>query len=410
MINDIYDTYIPPNYKKDIVIQKLKRLPVITLCKLIVEWISRFPLKHGRVNSHNIKDHLEILLKTKIGRPELAKLITLKYWNYGLNMYQLAQLDTMILLQHPKSYLWNSHRIYRTETDRFPALIIPNDFTRVLQELFQRQNQKCHIFYYRHPNLPLNMFRISLFELSRGDQHYIERTPFYVVFTVSKSPIIIHTHYRESDTYAKLIMQLIKESIMITSRVQSNSITSMNDTKDSAYITLKDEGSNPIKNLSNIYLTSGIDGTGNTVASWQSYSNGSSDVSPLSHPSKHQSIKGKEAITKFDDKLERKRKSMLRFHGKELDGEPVYDNDIPVEKIKFTIENHIDEEDPLATPIQINFSFTGKDVFGGIHELCDEGVIDIDKIPGWLCGDNGTKSGNVIDGDFEEYKKRGGLI
>ena len=409
MIYDVNDKYIPPNYKNDIVIQKLKRLPVITLCKLIVEWISRFPLKHGRINSHNIKDHLEILLKTKVSRPELAKLITLKYWNHGLNMYQLAQLDTMVLLQHPKSYIWNSHTIYQTDIKKFLALIIPNDFMKVLEELFERQNQKCHIFYNKHPNLPLNMFRISLFELSRGDKHYIERTPFYVVFTVSKSPIIIHTHYRESDIYTKLIMQLIKETIMITSRIQSNSVTSLTDVKDSAYITLKDEGSNPIKNLMNIYITAGIDGTGNTTASWQSYSNGSSDVSPLAELSNHQSVKGKEAVDK-EDILDRKKKSMLRFHGKELNGEPVYDNEIPVEKVKFTIENHIDESDPLAAPIQINFSFSGKDVFGGIHELCDEGVIDIDKIPGWLCGDNGTKSGKVIDGDFEEYKKRGGLI
>ena len=409
MVNDINDTYIPPNYRNDIIIQKLKRLPVITLCKLIVEWISRFPSNHGRINSHNIKDHLEILLKTKVGRPELAKLITLKYWNLGLNMYQLAQLDTMILLQHPKSYIWNSHTIYQTDIKKFPVLIIPNDFMKILQELFQRQNQKCHIFYNKHSKFPLNIFRISLFELSRDDKHYIERTPFYVVFTVSKSPIVIHTHYRESDIYARLIMQLIKETIMITSRIQSSSVMSLTDVKDNAYITLKDEGSNPIKNLSNIYKTSGIDGTGNTTASWQSYSNGSSDVSPLSHQSDHQSVIGKDAANE-ENILNKKRKSMLRFYGQELGDEPVYDNDIPVEKVKFTIENHINDNDPLAAPIQINFSLSGKDVFGGIHELCDEGVIDIDKIPGWLCGDNGTKSGKVIDGDFEEYKKRGGLI
>ncbi|SMN20929.1 similar to Saccharomyces cerevisiae YDR254W CHL4 Outer kinetochore protein required for chromosome stability [Maudiozyma saulgeensis] len=406
------DTDIPPIQKNDIIFQKLKRLPVITLCKLIIEWMQRFPIKHGHLNRHNINEHLETLLKRKIGRPELAKLIIRKYWKNGLNLFQLAQLDVSILLQHPKSYVWNSHTIYRTEIEKFSPVVIPIEFLQTLQSLFRKQNQKCHIFYKKHPILPLSMFRVLLFENDINDKHYVERVPFYIVFTMSKSPIIIHSNYKISDIFAKLIMQLVKETIMIISRIDSYHTHSMSSSKSADYITLRDENSNSTKDLSQIYITSGIDGSGNPMGSWSNYGKGTSDISPLSNIQTHKSIIGKDDQIRqeqYDNKLELQKKSMLRFHGKESDGDPNYDNDIPVEKVKFTLENHIDD-DPLSTPVIINFEFAGKDVFGGIQELCDKGFIDVDRIPGWLCGDNGNKSGRIIDGDFEEFKKRGGLI
>jgi len=407
------DTDIPPIQKNDVIFQKLKRLPVITLCKLIIEWMQRFPIRHGHINRHNVKDHLEILLKTKVGRPELAKLIIRKYWKNGLNMYQLAQLDITILLQHPKSYLWNSHTVYKTDIEKFAPVVVPIEFLQTLQSLFRKQNQRCHIFYKKHPSLPLNMFRVLMFECNRNGTHYIEKIPFYIVFTISKSPIIIHTHYRISDIFARLIMQLVKDAIMATSRIDSFYTHSMISSNNTEYITLRDGNSNPIKDLSQIYATTGIDGSGNSMGTWATYGEGISDISPLSNTQIHKSITGKDDLTphaQHHNKLELQKKSMLRFHGKELNGDPCYDNDITVEKIKFTLENHIDDDDPLSTPVTINFEFSGKDIFGGIHELCDKGMIDIDHIPGWLCGDNGNKSGKIIDGDFEEYKMRGGLI
>ena len=147
------------------VAQKLRRLSVLVLSKLLIEWVERFAVRRREANVERIKDYLEDKLKDKIGRAELASLIVAKYWSKGLNMFQLAEVDTMVLFQHPKSYVWNCHFIYENESDLHSTLIMPDDFSENLRSLLLVQGQKNHIYHRRHPSLPLNVFRIQLYDI-----------------------------------------------------------------------------------------------------------------------------------------------------------------------------------------------------------------------------------------------------
>ena len=123
----------------------------------------------------------------------------------------------------------------------------------------------------------------------------------------------------------------------------------------------------------------------------------------------HQSAAGRDTIPSTTDPLELKKKSMLRFKGRQYSGNDEYDSEIPVEKVSFTIRNFV-KKLPGIHQLSIKLKLSGKDVFGGLHELCDKGMLDVDHIHGWICGENGNKSGTVSNDDFREYRNNGGLI
>ena len=80
---------------------------------------------------------------------------------------------------------------------------------------------------------------------------------------------------------------------------------------------------------------------------------------------------------------------------------------VPVEKTEFTLKNQVPES---TDQVVIKFRFRGNDIFGGLHELCDKQLIDIDKVPGWLAGENGVESGTIDEGMFTRDTNRGGLL
>lgn len=403
------DTYIPPRQDRVLLTQKLKRVPIVTLCKLIIDWTRIFKIRRSHIDVDNVRDYLEIQLKNKIKRNELAKLIAYKYWPDGLNLYQLANLDSQILIHRPKSYIWNSHTIYQNSNEKFSPLIQPNNFIETLHSLFEKQNQSCHIYYCNHPSLPLLLFRIMLFDLTETSNQFMQREPFYIAFTESKSSKLIHTHYQDSDIYSKLIMQLVKETIAINERFDSIQPSNLIKSKKNYYILLKNDNKEPTKNLDNIYMISGLDRLSHSIGPWSSYAKGKSDISPLADTLQHNSIIGRDSMKESASINDLKRKTMLRFKGEDYTDKDNYDSNIPVEKVSFTLQNHL-QKDNLMAPVSIKFKFFGKDVFGGIHELCDKGQIDIDKIPGWLTGENGNKSGTITNGNFKKHIKRGGLL
>lgn len=83
-----------------------------------------------------------------------------------------------------------------------------------------------------------------------------------------------------------------------------------------------------------------------------------------------------------------------------------YSSLVPIEKVGFTLKNEIN-----SRIITIKLKFNGNDIFGGLHELCDKNLINIDKVPGWLAGENGSFSGTIMNGDFQrEQVAKGGLL
>jgi len=64
---------------------------------------------------------------------------------------------------------------------------------------------------------------------------------------------------------------------------------------------------------------------------------------------------------------------------------------------------HEDEEEEINDSWQpsIRLSFQGSHVFAGIRQLVEKGIIDGEKMPGWMTGEVGVSIGVVKNGRME---------
>ena len=68
-------------------------------------------------------------------------------------------------------------------------------------------------------------------------------------------------------------------------------------------------------------------------------------------------------------------------------------------------EDNIEEGEEWRPDIRVTFE--GKHIFAGIRELVEEGVIDGERMPGWMTGEEGVSIGIVRDGRIKGHKGRG---
>lgn len=67
----------------------------------------------------------------------------------------------------------------------------------------------------------------------------------------------------------------------------------------------------------------------------------------------------------------------------------------PVQNVEFEIKDTFKDE-----KMGILLKLSGNDVFGGLFELCDSGVIDPENIPGFLTGEEGLNGGVIDEGMY----------
>lgn len=212
----------------------------------------------------------------------------------------------------------------------------------------------------------------------------------------------------------------------------------------------------PIKNLNTMFLLRGISRFGSSLGAWAPYAEGVVDMDIFENELKHLIVQPEEMIEldghsdddlqgrpKAEDRKQRKIISALKFKGtlkrikpKKLykcngnhgDSDDYNDASIDLEEYEQNNENFFESEQKrlqnrYASAVPINeskfeikaqlekkktqgnekdvFSFTmeltGSDVYGGLHELADQGVIDPCKIPDWLTGEV-PMGGTVVNG------------
>ena len=79
-----------------------------------------------------------------------------------------------------------------------------------------------------------------------------------------------------------------------------------------------------------------------------------------------------------------------------------YDSLAPVQRVQFVMDDAIN-----LKPLGIVMTFTGSDVFGGLHELADDtdlGVFDSKHVPDFLTGVEGDHGGHVKNGRLKLQK------
>lgn len=437
------DEYIP-HHEAKFIIRKLMRLSLEVQCHLVLQWGSKYGVESG-INLKQLSEELEKLRRKAVPRRVLASKILLEYWPHGLCLYQLAQIDCYLLVYKPKQYTWLASTAWNAKHEK---QVLHIEFDRFASNLRQdlQKFYLSNIHTFKHPELSLMICRIQLFDHSKSsiekeahshdspnsDQNgkFASRAPYYVAFPLN-APYIIHSP--ESDSYSQLILQSIERTVSYRKP-----------------IILEPCETQPIKSLNSMYILFGVSRFSSSLGSWASYGETSFEVSPLGDVESHQSIRGKRVLidnveddssddSSVEPEVKRSRldKSMMRFKGSKYGFEKSgltkigkikdhsyaldsvitlpaqsenstrsrYASLVPVEKVEFILKKDYQSGEEVS----IKFKFDGNDVFGGLHELCDTRQIDINKLPGWLTGENGADSGEIVNGDFFRDKK-GGLI
>lgn len=354
---------------------------------LVLDWWQRFGNKKAFASSKEVTKLLH-RVKEQGGRKQvLVKIILARFWPEGLNLTQLSEIDFKDLFLRPASYKWVSYSAKNDAGELTRLQIIPDQVLAALKHdlkgLFM-----IHTALVEHPSLPILVLRVQLFDQNqhvpisdlgaqekiRGKGKLVSRAPFYVLFPHNTSTVIFS---HGTDLYAKLIMNSIFKLITLKNNVKMERSEKL-----------------PVRNLNSLAVLRGLSRSANALGVWTTYANAKIEQSPLEAPEKHELLQRTAALTDARDK------SMLRFKGRRRSASEHLDERFastdPIQSADFLLKDSLNAVDSITVKLKVR----GTDIFGGLHELCDENYIDIDKVPGWLTGENGPRSGIIENGDF----------
>lgn len=440
---ELTDRLVPYNDRR-YVLRKLLKLPLVVLGQLALHWASKYGTESA-LQIDGLRAFIETLQRRKVKRRVLATRIVLEYWPRGMYLYQLAQIDCYLLVHRPLSHYWTSSTAWNARNEKQVVRLDFDTFVRCLKEELQKM-YLCNVHSFEHPDIPLLICRVQLFDysnkfradLSQADhdgaidlaikRQLISRSPYYIAFPMN-SPNVVHSS--DEDSYAQLILQSVQK---ILCRVEP--------------VILRADRSIAVRSLEALQILKGPSRHSNSLGPWGSYANVSFEISPLDKTEDHESLKGKRVLVSDsspqDDSLPeakrlRRERVMIRFkgsskgvinrkayemkrfgariHNPDKENSDSFDGDkcqiskysslIPVEKVEFMVSNELAQS---TKQVSIKYRFQGNDVFGGLHELCDRELISVEKVPGWLAGENGPDSGTITNGEFVRNEQKGGLL
>lgn len=429
----------------------LGHLPKSSLVELILLWsklVITQPQKQSKTisqrqfNSHVSKCVQDMKLNSgKWPKRKVIDRILFEFWPQGLNLLQLSQIDSQLIVDRPASYSWILSTVRDSTNKETPILLDPQKFLNTLSKdlsaLFM-----TYIYVCKHPKLPLILIRIQVFDLLPMSQpgfsnrpHISSHKPIFLAIPLN-SPHVIHSP--GNGMAFDIVLQAVERSLPQNPFNLLRLITN--------------EGQRPIKSLESMHILKGSSRFGNSLGVWAPYADGTVDMLPLNTVDKHavlQSLEYSDSEDEVDviseEQLQNSRMKKLkslaniRFKGSkkgQVLSEKFFDDNrkSATRKKSNVLRDEDDDETKLQSefssiaPIQyaeyvlkdklghedytnIKIKLTGLDVFAGLHELSvlttkkEETVVDLEKIPGWLTGEEGQSCGVVKDGNFFPYTK-----
>lgn len=385
---------------------KLARLGEETMVELLRQWLITYPIEDSKLISDNLPS-----LIGKNGIRNIAKMAVTRWWP-ELKEEQVAQLDIWSVIAGTSSTQWVASRCIDNDGNDHLLAVDISDFVTKMRKSFKRlYDLNIHIEEDQYSTM-----HIARIQLHETHSEVITNThrQFYLAIPSGHSILF---HSAQNDTHSHLILQAfmsMHSPPIILQRIKRKPTTSLNE----------------------LYISLGLPTVNTTgFGIWSIYSsNELLEPGPLEDPRLHplnevQLQQSTQVGSKEQDIKNWQQAAMLKFKGsikgvksrKEYDikrrraliygdDDPKisqmeevtkYDSLLPVKRVAFNYQSD------NGINIQINLS--GKDVFGGMHELCDKGYIDPNKVPDWLCGDYGDKSGTIKNGEFVP-NQAGGLI
>ncbi|CUS24414.1 LAQU0S16e01178g1_1 [Lachancea quebecensis] len=384
-----------PSLDRTVVLKKFSKLSTTAVRNIISKWWEKIDTNERRSSAKGMGRMLRKIEGRGNNRQRLIASILDRFWPQGLSLLQISDLDFCNLFEQPNSYKWTLMTAENKEMNTAAPQAIPEQLIcalkKDLQPLFI-----IHTCIRQHPELPLLVLRVQLFDQKRcglantqnsasacdSADKLVSRAPTYVVLP-SNIPAVIFSF--GTDLYTKLIMNSICRSVHLKNKVKLARVDKF-----------------PVRNLNTVAFLSGLTRYSNALGTWRGYADSKIDSSPLSNPDNHEVVRGRELLERSLQSSVGK--AMMRFKGRinstELSGtsmdRSMYNSVLPVPRVDFIIQSGKSPENQAT----LKLSLWGTDVFGGLHELCDKNYMDVERVPGWLTGENGPRSGKIISGEF----------
>ncbi|TVY52468.1 Inner kinetochore subunit mis15, partial [Lachnellula suecica] len=368
-------------------------------------------------------------------------------WQDGITLYQLAMADMQYLYDHPASQKWTALKIVKlahegeeaSKTQKMPRFH-PSTFLRNLQREVL-PDVKAHYNLDRHATLPLLLLRIFILEspyntslaIPKQQTTFDASKTFYVAFPDDSPYVYVSLNTvsgpQASKSDNRSLRRLTLEGIPLAfSRPRER--YKLEPTNFSA------------RNLDALVERRGGSRMNAAGGGWGVYAEDKrggdnpldvqlpptqgSDVE-MEEPESHVHPKGMKRKRKADERVVKRRKQLAkgRFGNSALpdDGKGIERLDVRIGDLFPNNPQPAEDEFPLADELEmgntkkkhsgrrstvtleldrekdaedddgwrpdIRFTFQGQHVFAGVRELVEAGVVDGEKMPGWMTGGRG---------------------
>ncbi|KAG9245474.1 centromere protein Chl4/mis15/CENP-N [Calycina marina] len=382
----------------------------------------------GANSLQELRDQYTETQKQKGSKRDVVDRILEGDWRDGLTLYQMAMVDMQYLYDHPTSQKWTALKIVPLSSDegrpnnktalpRFhPATFLQNLQREVLPDV------KAHYNLDRHAHLPLYILRVyivdspyntslaltanSKFSPEASRTFYVafpDNSPhIYISLTTTSTTSLLPTPTSDNKSLRKLVLCGIPKAF---SRPRER--YTLEPTRLSA------------RNLEVLSALRGGGRTNNAAGGWGVYAGDDQSDNPLrivqlptpeqeseTEDTKSPAKKGLKRRIQPEESLVKRRKLLAqgRFgnSAKEHDGMGIERVDLKLEDRYSIISDSIEGDGGDAEDWRpdTRVTFNGTHVFAGIRQLVEQGIIDGEKMPGWMTGEDGFSFGIVRDGRF----------
>jgi len=353
-------------------------------------------------------------------------------WRDGVTLYQMAMIDMQYLYSHPTSQKWTALKIVplsshqrdgkKPTIPRFhPATFLQNLQREILPDI------KAHYNLDRHTHLPLWILRVYIIDCpyntslallpptasSRKIAPDASRT-FYVAFpdasphiyisltTTSSSISTVTRPGADNKSLRKLVLDGIPKAF---SRPRER--YKLEPAKLSA------------RNLDALCVLRGGGRTNKAAGGWGVYAEDNTADNPLNivqvtppdsgveveETAAHKPAGFKRRLEPSEEVVKRRKliaKGRFGNSALEKDGLGIERLDVMMEDLYPVADldgvEHEDEEEDDDWRPDIRITFHGSHVFAGIRTLVEQGIVDGEKMPGWMTGEEGVSIGVIRDG------------
>jgi central kinetochore subunit Mis15/CHL4 len=386
-------------------------------------------------------------------------------WRDGITLYQLAMADMQYLYDHPSSQKWTALKVVRLASEgeqasksksipRFhPATFLRNLQKEVLPDV------KAHYNLDRHPSLPLLLLRIFIIESpyntslalsSKQATTFDASKTFYVAFPDDSPCVYVSLNTSagqpvsrsDNKSLRRLTLEGIPKAFSRPRERYKLESTNLSARNLDALVERRGGGrTNAAGGGWGVYAEEKKGGGDNPLNI--QLATPESDVDEL----QEHTPKGLKRRRREDDRVVKRRKMVAksRFGNTALpdDGKGIERLDVRIEDLFPSKDAEQAEDDyPLADELDlgttkkkqsgrrstitleldkhgdeeaegegwrpdVRFTFSGQHVFAGIRELVEAGIVDGEKMPGWMTGEEGVSCGVVRDGRIKGNKGSG---